>query len=123
MQWMKRIENADVCRIRTQGIVGGCCFIPISTVLFPAVVSARTVHAGSDPGKAPFFLPVRVLGSRFRNVFLAHLRELFRKGRLRFTERLLRWPGRLRSPLCADGWTASNGSCSLSRPSAVRSRY
>jgi hypothetical protein len=27
---------------------------------------------------------VRVLGSRFRNVFLAHLRELFRKGRLQF---------------------------------------
>jgi hypothetical protein len=31
-----------------------------------------------------FFLPVRVLGARFRNVFLRYLREAFADGRLRF---------------------------------------
>ena len=31
-----------------------------------------------------FFLPVRVLSRRFRNLFLSHLREAFRHGRLKF---------------------------------------
>jgi hypothetical protein len=34
--------------------------------------------------KQSFFLPVQVLGSRFRNVFLAYLREAFDEGRLQF---------------------------------------
>lgn len=34
--------------------------------------------------KASFFLPVKVLSSRFRNLFLIYLRKAFRAGRLRF---------------------------------------
>ena len=34
--------------------------------------------------KKTFFLPVKVLGCRFRNVFLAHLREAFADGKLQF---------------------------------------
>ncbi len=34
--------------------------------------------------KQSFFLPVQVLGSRFRNVFLTYLREAFEDGRLKF---------------------------------------
>jgi hypothetical protein len=34
--------------------------------------------------RTSFFLPVRVLSSRFRNVFLVHLRKAFRDGKLRF---------------------------------------
>ncbi|MGA3007747.1 MAG: IS91 family transposase [Opitutaceae bacterium] len=34
--------------------------------------------------KQSFFLPVQVLGCRFRNVFLIHLRKAFRQGKLRF---------------------------------------
>jgi hypothetical protein len=34
--------------------------------------------------KESFFLPVPVLGSRFRNVFLAYLREAFEEGKLQF---------------------------------------
>jgi hypothetical protein len=34
--------------------------------------------------KRSFFLPVRVLSSRFRNVFLTYLRKAFREGKLRF---------------------------------------
>src|ERR1022692_1083373 len=34
--------------------------------------------------KQSFFLPVQVLGSRFRNVFLTYLREAFEEGRLKF---------------------------------------
>jgi hypothetical protein len=34
--------------------------------------------------KQSFFLPVQVLGSRFRNVFLTYLREAFDGGKLRF---------------------------------------
>jgi hypothetical protein len=34
--------------------------------------------------KPSFFLPVKVLGCRFRNVFLIHLRKAFRAGKLRF---------------------------------------
>jgi len=34
--------------------------------------------------KQSFFLPVRVLGSRFRNMFLTYLREAFDAGRLQF---------------------------------------
>lgn len=34
--------------------------------------------------KKTFFLPVRVLSSRFRNVFLAYLREAYREGKLKF---------------------------------------
>jgi predicted RNA-binding Zn-ribbon protein involved in translation (DUF1610 family) len=34
--------------------------------------------------KSSFFLPVRVLSSRFRSLFLIYLREAFRKGRLKF---------------------------------------
>jgi hypothetical protein len=34
--------------------------------------------------KRSFFLPVRVLSSRFRNVFLTHLRKAFREGKLHF---------------------------------------
>ena len=34
--------------------------------------------------KKSFFLPVRVLGSRFRNLFLTYLRKAFQRGKLRF---------------------------------------
>ncbi len=34
--------------------------------------------------KPSFFLPVQVLGSRFRNVFLAYLRRAFEEGKLQF---------------------------------------
>jgi hypothetical protein len=34
--------------------------------------------------KQSFFLPVRVLGCRFRNLFLIYLRKAFREGKLRF---------------------------------------
>jgi hypothetical protein len=34
--------------------------------------------------KKTFFLPVQVLGSRFRNVFLTYLREAYREGKLKF---------------------------------------
>jgi hypothetical protein len=34
--------------------------------------------------KKTFFLPVRVLSSRFRNVFLAYVREAYREGKLKF---------------------------------------
>lgn len=34
--------------------------------------------------KSSFLLPVRVLGCRFRNVFLLHLRKAFREGKLHF---------------------------------------
>jgi hypothetical protein len=34
--------------------------------------------------KQSFFLPVQVLGVRFRNVFLSYLRKAFREGKLRF---------------------------------------
>src|ERR1700684_2941224 len=34
--------------------------------------------------KSSFFLPVRVLSSRFRSLFMIYLREAFRKGRLKF---------------------------------------
>jgi hypothetical protein len=34
--------------------------------------------------KSSFFLPVRVLSSRFRNVFLTYLRKAFTEGKLRF---------------------------------------
>jgi hypothetical protein len=34
--------------------------------------------------KQSFFLPVQVLGVRFRNVFLTYLRKAFREGKLRF---------------------------------------
>jgi hypothetical protein len=40
--------------------------------------------------KRSFFLPVQVLGSRFRNVFLAYLREAFDEGRLQFHGELAR---------------------------------
>ncbi len=36
------------------------------------------------PKKQSFFLPVQVLGSRFRNLFLTHLKEAFQEGKLRF---------------------------------------
>jgi hypothetical protein len=42
-------------------------------------VPARRLRNG-----APFFLPVRVLGARFRRLFLEALIELFREGRLEF---------------------------------------
>ena len=34
--------------------------------------------------KPSFLLPVRVLGARFRNVFLTYLRKAYREGKLRF---------------------------------------
>jgi hypothetical protein len=34
--------------------------------------------------KKSFFLPVQVLGCRFRNVFLTYLKEAYREGKLRF---------------------------------------
>jgi hypothetical protein len=58
--------------------------------------------------KESFFLPVKVLGSRFRNVFLTYLRKRFRKASCSSTER---WPGlanRLHSKRCAAG-RESNG--------------
>lgn len=36
------------------------------------------------PKKPSFFLPVQVLSSRFRNLFLAYLEEAFQEGRLQF---------------------------------------
>src|SRR6266545_4667092 len=51
VQRMKRIENANVRSVCTQGIVGGCCSIPIFTVSCPAAAFRRITHAGSlhDP--------------------------------------------------------------------------
>jgi len=37
-----------------------------------------------DCRKPSFLLPVRVLGARFRNVFLTYLRKAYREGKLRF---------------------------------------
>ena len=59
VQGMKRIENADVRRIRTQGTVGGCCCIPTSTASCLEVASARTAQAGWAAGKARSFCPAR----------------------------------------------------------------
>ncbi len=52
--------------------------------------------------KQSFFLPVKVLGSRFRNLFLTYLRKAFR-GRQTdaSTERWPVWPDRPRSRPCA----------------------
>jgi len=48
VQGMKRIENADVRRIRTQGTVGGCCCILTCIASFPAAASVLTACIGSD---------------------------------------------------------------------------
>ena len=49
VQRMKRIENANVCGVCTQGIVGGCCSILTFTVLFRAEDSHRTAPIGFIP--------------------------------------------------------------------------
>src|SRR6266850_2292103 len=46
VQRMKRIENANVCGVCTQGIVGGCCFILISIVSFHREAWRPAAHAG-----------------------------------------------------------------------------
>src|SRR5215467_3537335 len=48
VQRMKRIENANVRSVCTQGIVGGCCSIPIFTMSYLEVDSLRITHAGSQ---------------------------------------------------------------------------
>src|ERR1700722_14982845 len=48
-QWMKRIENADVRRIRTQGTVDGCCTILMFTASWPPAVSPATTRTGQAP--------------------------------------------------------------------------
>lgn len=59
--------------------------------------------------KQSFFLPVKVLSSRFRNLFLIDLRKAFRAGRLEFHGEWRRWPTRPRSKPCAGKRGASNG--------------
>ncbi len=46
MEWMKRIENLNVCGVRTQGIVRAACIIRTSIASFPVVESLPTVPAG-----------------------------------------------------------------------------
>jgi hypothetical protein len=46
VQRMKRIENANVRGVCTQGIVGGWSFIPTFTVLFPPVDWHPDARAG-----------------------------------------------------------------------------
>ena len=58
VQGMKRIENADVRRIRTQGTVGGCCCIPICIASCRAEESRPMVRAGSRAAKTPSFFPI-----------------------------------------------------------------
>ena len=74
MQRMKRIENADVRGVRTQGIVGGCCTIRTCTAWFPPAACARSHRMES--AKSSFFLPVPVLRKVFRGKFIAGLKRL-----------------------------------------------
>ena len=47
MQWVKRIENLNVSRFRTQGIVGAAVFTLMSTASFRPEASLRTGADGS----------------------------------------------------------------------------
>jgi hypothetical protein len=58
--------------------------ILICIVSFPAAASVRTAFEWIGCKKRSFFLPVEVLSSRFRNLFLIYLREAFQAGRLKF---------------------------------------
>jgi hypothetical protein len=46
VQGMKRIENADVRRIRTQGTVDGCCITRMFTAWSQPVVSRPIINVG-----------------------------------------------------------------------------
>jgi hypothetical protein len=59
--------------------------------------------------KPSFFLPVRVLSSRFRRLFLTYLRESFRQGRLKFHVSWPVWHNQRRSNLCVNRPKESNG--------------
>lgn len=54
VQRMKRIENADVRDLRTQGIVGGFCTIRICIAWCPAADFRRIASAGYPAGPATF---------------------------------------------------------------------
>ena len=73
--------------------------------------------------KQSFFLPVHVLGVRFRNVFLIYLRKAFREGRLRFHGEMagLAKPGAFEA-LCRRR-NGRNGWFIPSRPSADRGKF
>ena len=49
VQWMKRVENADVRGIRTQGIVSDCCTILMFTASWPPAASPTTTRTGCAP--------------------------------------------------------------------------
>src|SRR6266850_2208440 len=54
VQRMKRIENANVCGVCTQGIVGDCCTILTCIASFPAAESRPMARAGSPVGRISF---------------------------------------------------------------------
>ncbi len=69
-----------------------------------------------------FFLPVEVLGCRFRNLFLIYLRKAFQAGRLKFHGEMAALPGRPRSKPCADEPGESAGLCMRNRRLAAPGR-
>ena len=79
---MKRIVNLDVRIFHAQGIVSADVFILHLHCLVPAGGlsndRSRWIHSSKR-----FFLPVRVLGSRFRNQILNLLGAAWRSGTLR----------------------------------------
>ena len=87
MQWVKGIENLNVSRFRTQGIVGAGVITRTCIVVVPA--------GGLSPDRSRWIhcrrassLPVRVLGARFRNQFLKAFARSYRQKKLRLTGRL-----------------------------------
>ena len=73
--------------------------------------------------KSSFLLPVQVLGCRFRNLFLAYLRDAFREGRLKFHGEMADLAKPLFSALRAARLKRSSGLFMPSRHSADQSRF
>jgi hypothetical protein len=55
VQRMKRIENANVRGVCTQGIVGGCCFILTFTVSYQVEDSHRITRSGFTRDTRSFY--------------------------------------------------------------------
>jgi|GEM_PF-3180470 len=123
VQRMKRIENADVRGNCTQGIVGGCISIRTCIASCPAAASPPMAAAGSLVGRILSSFLIKSSAASSANYFCSLWEGLFAKVVFTSPASFAIWLSRPRSSPCVRQPQGSNGSFTLSLPSADLGAY
>ncbi len=84
MKRVKGVEDLNIRIIDTQGILRVGAYILISIAWSPVGGISNDGPRWVGCKKKSFFLPVKVLSARFRNLFLKYLREAFQSDKRKF---------------------------------------